>query len=42
MNTNGAHVSPALFYVEGKAKVFGTLLTYNNEDDEHILEVMND
>jgi hypothetical protein len=39
---NGAHVSPKLFQVEGKEKVFGTLLTYDNEDDEHILEVFND
>ncbi|MFP7493403.1 SMI1/KNR4 family protein [Terribacillus saccharophilus] len=42
MNFNGAHVSPELFRVEGKNKVFGTLLTYDNEDDEHIVEVFND
>lgn len=42
MNYNGAHVSPELFQVEGKEKVFGTLLTYDSEDDEHILEVFND
>jgi hypothetical protein len=42
MNYNGAHVSPELFQVEGKEKVFGTLLTYDNEDDEHIQEIFND
>lgn len=42
MKYNGAHVSPELFQVEGKEKVFGTLLTYDNEDDENILEVFND
>ncbi|MBT2216286.1 SMI1/KNR4 family protein [Virgibacillus dakarensis] len=42
MEYNGAHVSPELFQVEGKEKVFGTLLTYDNEDDEHILEVFKD
>lgn len=42
MNYNGAHVSPELFQVEGKEKVFGTLLTYDSEDDEYILEVFND
>ncbi len=42
MDYNGAHVSPELFQVEGKEKVFGTLLTYDSEDDEHILEVFND
>ena len=42
MNYNGAHVSPELFQVEGKEKVFGTLLTYDNEDDEYILEVFSD
>ena len=42
MNYNGAHVSPELFQVEGKEKVFGTLLTYDNGDDEHLLEVFND
>jgi len=39
---NGAHVSPELFNVEGTEKVFGTLLTYDSEDDEYILEVFND
>jgi SMI1-KNR4 cell-wall len=39
---NGAHVSPELCQVEGEEKVFGTLLTYDVEDDEHILEVFND
>lgn len=42
MNYNGAHVSPGLFQVEGKEKVFGTLLTYDNENDEYILEVFTD
>lgn len=42
MNFNGAHVSPEIFQVEGKEKVFGTLLTYDSEDDEHIVEVFND
>lgn len=39
---NGAHVHPELFQVEGIEKVFGTLLTYDIEDDEHILEVYED
>ncbi|MGG3283315.1 SMI1/KNR4 family protein [Paenibacillus solani] len=42
MNYNGAHVSPELFQVEGTEKVFGTLLTYDQEDDEHIIEVFNE
>ena len=42
MKYNGAHVSPELFHVEGKEKVFGTLLTYDKEDDEYIIEVFND
>ncbi len=42
MNFNGAHVSPELFQVEGKEKAFGILLTYDNEDDEHLLEVFHD
>ncbi|NMD71269.1 SMI1/KNR4 family protein [Bacillus sp. DNRA2] len=42
MNYNGAHVSPDLFQVDGKERVFGTLLTFDTEDDEYILEVFND
>ncbi|WP_147536291.1 SMI1/KNR4 family protein [Bacillus marasmi] len=42
MNYNGAHVSPDLFQVDGKERVFGTLLTFDAEDDEYILEVFND
>jgi hypothetical protein len=42
MDYNGAHVSPELFQVEGKEKVFGTLLTYDVEDEEYILEIFND
>ena len=44
MKNNGAHVSPEVFEVEGKRKVFGTLLTYDmdDDDDENIIEVFND
>ncbi|MED4323059.1 SMI1/KNR4 family protein, partial [Weizmannia sp. CD-2023] len=42
MKYNGAHVSPELFQVGRKERVFGTLLTYDNEDDEYIFEVLND
>lgn len=42
MKYNGAHVSPELFQVGRKERVFGTLLTYDNEDDEYILGVFND
>ncbi|MEH7016840.1 SMI1/KNR4 family protein [Bacillus sp. JJ63] len=42
MKNNGAHVSPEVFEVEGKRKVFGTLLTYDMDDDENIIEVFND
>ncbi|NPC92046.1 SMI1/KNR4 family protein [Bacillus sp. WMMC1349] len=42
MNYNGGHVSHKLFQVEGKEKVFGTLLTYDNEGDEYILDIFND
>lgn len=42
MNNNGAHVSPEVFEVEGKRKVFGTLLSYDMEDDENIMEVFDD
>ncbi|PGZ98486.1 1,3-beta-glucan synthase regulator [Bacillus pseudomycoides] len=42
MKNNGAHVSPEVFEVEGKRRVFGTLLTYDMDDDENIIEVFND
>ncbi|WP_230574245.1 SMI1/KNR4 family protein [Bacillus rhizoplanae] len=42
MKNNGAHVSPEVFEVEGKRKVFGTLLTYDMDDDENIIELFND
>ncbi|MCM3005240.1 SMI1/KNR4 family protein [Priestia koreensis] len=42
MDNNGAHVSPEVFEVKGKRKVFGTLLTYDMDDDENIIEVFND
>ncbi|MGG0458829.1 SMI1/KNR4 family protein [Bacillus mycoides] len=42
MKNNGAHVSPEVFEVEGKRKVFGTLLSYDMDDDENIIEVFND
>ncbi|PGZ95431.1 1,3-beta-glucan synthase regulator [Bacillus pseudomycoides] len=42
LENNGAHVSPEIFDVAGKEKVFGTLLTYDKEDDEYIVEVYHD
>ncbi|QYK68732.1 SMI1-KNR4 cell-wall [Paenibacillus sp. S02] len=42
LENNGAHVNPELFDVEGKEKVFGTLITYDKDDDEFILNVFND
>jgi hypothetical protein len=42
MVNNGAHVSPELFEVEGKEKVFGTLITYDKDDDEFIVNVFKD
>lgn len=42
MKNNGAHVSPEVFEVEGKRKVFGTLLSYDMDDDENIIEVFDD
>ncbi|KLA27205.1 SMI1/KNR4 family protein [Bacillus cereus] len=42
MKNNGAHVSPEVFEIEGKRKVFGTLLTYDMDDDENIIEVFYD
>ena len=42
MVNNGAHVSPELFEVNGKEKVFGTLITFDEDDDEYIVNVFND
>ncbi|MFF2484319.1 SMI1/KNR4 family protein [Paenibacillus sp. NPDC058071] len=42
MENNGAHVSPELFEVEGKEKAFGTLITFDKDDDEFIANVFND
>lgn len=42
LENNGAHVSPEVFEIDGERKVFGTLLTYDKDDDENIIEVFND
>ncbi|MBC6309914.1 SMI1/KNR4 family protein [Listeria sp. FSL L7-1582] len=40
---NGASLEPELFELEtGVEKVFGTLLSFDNESDEFILDVFND
>ncbi|MDY0404691.1 SMI1/KNR4 family protein [Virgibacillus sp. 179-BFC.A HS] len=38
---NGANVEPELFSVEDREKVFGTLLSYDKENDEFIVDVYN-
>jgi SMI1-KNR4 cell-wall len=35
MEYHGGHVSPHLFQVEGKERVFGTLLSFDREVVEH-------
>lgn len=42
MANHGGHVSPHLFLAEGKERVFGTLLSYVQEDSEYIVEVFHD
>lgn len=42
MANHGGHVSPHLFQVEGKERVFGTFLSYEEEDSEYIVEVFRD
>src|SRR5690625_172087 len=39
---NGGHVEPKLFRVDGKDKVFGSLLSYDESDMEYILKVYED
>lgn len=36
---NGANVEPELFEVDNKEKVFGTLLSFNDDNDEFIVSV---
>lgn len=36
---NGANVEPELFSVENREKVFGTLLSFDKENDEFIVDV---
>jgi len=38
---NGANAEPELFLVGNKEKVFGTLLSFDNESDEFIVDVYN-
>ncbi|UKS64956.1 SMI1/KNR4 family protein [Rossellomorea marisflavi] len=38
---NGANVEPDLFNVGNKEKVFGTLLSYDQDNDEYIVDVFN-
>ncbi|ANY65695.1 1,3-beta-glucan synthase regulator [Paenibacillus sp. BIHB 4019] len=42
LENNGARVSPELFEVAGKEKVFGNLITYDQDDDEFIVNVFHD
>ena len=39
---NGGHVEPMLFDVEGIERVFGSLLSFNPESEEFILEIYDD
>lgn len=39
---NGANVEPEVFDVEGRERVFGTLLTYDKSIGEYIVNVYND
>lgn len=38
---NGANVEPDLFNIGNREKVFGTLLSYDKSNDEHIVDVYN-
>ncbi|GLI82626.1 SMI1/KNR4 family protein [Rossellomorea marisflavi] len=38
---NGANVEPDLFHVGTVEKVFGTLLSYDQDNDEYIVDVFN-
>jgi len=38
---NGANVEPELFNVGNRERVFGTLLSYDDENDEFIVDVYN-
>src|SRR5699024_707033 len=39
---NGGHVEPKLFIVDGKEKVIGSLLSYDESDMEYILKIYED
>lgn len=37
---NGANVEPELFEVDNREKIFGTLLSFNDDNDEFIVSVL--
>ena len=39
---NGANVEPEIFNVNNHERVFGTLLSFDENSDEYIVEVYND